>query len=102
MGSRGSLVTEGGLRQSTGNNQVSLHAECKKHGGVPSLELDAESRNQAIAENFVKDILHQRGETAAESTVRRRVVAMLRDYEADECRFPLRTDPGIAGFSTKN
>jgi hypothetical protein len=63
-----------------------LYMECKKHGGVPSLELGVEWRNQAIAENFVKDTLDQRGETAAESTVRRHVAAMLRDYEADEGR----------------
>jgi hypothetical protein len=63
-----------------------LHAECKKHGGVPSLELGVEWRNQAAAENFVKDILNQRAETAAESTIRSHVAAMLRDYEADEGR----------------
>jgi hypothetical protein len=63
-----------------------LHAECKKHGGVPSLELGVEWRNQAAAENFVKDALSQRGESAAESTVRAHVAEMLRAYEANEGR----------------
>jgi hypothetical protein len=63
-----------------------LHAECKKHHGVPGLENGVGWKNQAAAENFVTDALSLRGESAAESTVRAHVAEMLRDYKAAEGR----------------
>jgi len=61
-----------------------LFEECKRQGGVPSLEIGAGWAVQADAEKFVRDMLDERCEDAASSTVRTHVGSMLNEYEADQ------------------
>jgi hypothetical protein len=61
--------------------RIALYEKCKEQGGVPSPEIGNGWSTQADAERFVQVMLRDRGEKAADSTVRTHVAEMLRDYE---------------------
>jgi hypothetical protein len=60
-----------------------LHKKCEEQGGVPSPEIGVKKwKTQADAERFVMQLLSDRRESAAESTVRSQVATILREYKA--------------------